>query len=117
MTLSRKEIGNLGEDLALQYLKDLGWKILHRNYTYRGAEIDIIAADGDIVVFVEVRTRTSEKKGSALESVTEQKLASLRKGVVGWLTNQDEYYKARIDVVTVLIRNGRATLSLTRNIG
>lgn len=117
VALSKKEIGRLGEDLALEYLKDLGWTILHQNLTYRGSEIDIVALDKDVVVFVEVRTRTTESRGSALESITPEKLTSIRRGLVKWLTSQEEYYKARIDVVSVLIKNGKATLTLTRNIG
>ncbi|EEH63576.1 putative TIGR00252 family protein [Gleimia coleocanis DSM 15436] len=117
MSSNKQRVGKLGEDLAAEYLESLGWKILERNVTYKGAEIDIIALEDDVVVFVEVRTRTTDDWGSALESLTPKKLASLRSGVVRWLLNQDEYCKARIDMVTVKLNHGKATLTLYRSIG
>ncbi|MCS4484892.1 YraN family protein [Gleimia sp. 6138-11-ORH1] len=117
MTHHKQLIGKTGERLAAQYLETLGWKILAQNVTYRGAELDIIALEDDVVVFVEVRTRTTDTKGSALESITPAKLASLRKGIVQWLIGQETYHKARLDAVTVKLCNGQAELTLHRNIG
>jgi len=53
--------GKLGEDLAVSYLKKLGYKIISRNFRIRGGEIDIVAIDGDVLVYVEVKTRTSHQ--------------------------------------------------------
>lgn len=117
MSSSRQKIGKQGEDLAAQYLEEQGWQILERNRKFKGAEIDIIALDRDIIVFVEVRTRTTDDWGTALESITEKKLSSLRSGVVQWLLDQNEYFKARIDAVTVKISNGQVELQHHRSIG
>jgi len=55
-----KELGTLGEEFAAKYLKKQGMKIVAKNRRFRGGEIDLIAIDGDWLVFVEVRTRSSE---------------------------------------------------------
>ena len=55
--MKEKEVGNLGEDIAAQYLTSLGYEIIERNYTVKGGEIDIIATLGEMLVFVEVKAR------------------------------------------------------------
>ncbi len=56
--MNTKEKGYLGEELAAEYLRSLGYEIIEQNYTVRGGEIDIIAIDGDTLVIVEVKSRT-----------------------------------------------------------
>jgi len=68
------EKGKRGEDKAVSYLMSLGYKILERNYHVRAGEIDIVARDGDEIVFVEVKWRGSLAFGSAKESVNYVKL-------------------------------------------
>ncbi|MCL5784756.1 MAG: YraN family protein [Patescibacteria group bacterium] len=77
--MSTVNIGNSGEDLACEYLKNLGYKILERNYRIRGGEIDIIARDKDELVFVEVKTRYSHEFGSPAEAITPWKIKFLIK--------------------------------------
>ena len=72
-------VGNLGEYLACQYLKKLGYKILDRNYRIRGGEIDIVAQDRDYLVFIEVKTRNSSEYGLPSESITPWKIKALLK--------------------------------------
>ncbi|MCF8113940.1 MAG: YraN family protein [Desulfotignum sp.] len=69
MTRYCKEMGRSGEQLAIQHLAEAGYTILETNYTTRFAEVDIIAAIDDYLVFVEVKTRTSLKKGLPREAV------------------------------------------------
>lgn len=69
--------GKIGEDLACQYLQKQGYKIIERNFRIRGGEIDIIALDGQTLVYIEVKTRTSHVFGSAIEAVTPWKLKFL----------------------------------------
>jgi len=66
-------IGNKAEKLAEKHIKSAGLKIAKRNYRCKGGEIDIIAMDKNIVVFVEVRFRSRSDFGSAAESVTRNK--------------------------------------------
>ncbi len=69
--------GSLGEKIAVEYLRKQGYKILEQNFSKRWGEIDIIAIDGDTLVFVEVKTRTSNQFGTPLEAITPWKLKTL----------------------------------------
>ncbi len=78
--MKRKEVGALGEKLAVDFLKKHGYKIIERNFRCREGEIDIIAKQGECLVFVEVRTKRSSDYGVPEESITpfkKDKLASL----------------------------------------
>jgi len=105
--LTRREVGARGEDLAVDFLKGLGYRILRRNFRCRQGEIDIIAQHGDYLVFVEVRTKRSSDFGTPEESVTfakREKLVSLAKI---YLQTLDVKPKAwRIDVVAVELTPG-----------
>ncbi len=67
--MGRNEIGRRGETIAAAYLSRLGYIIVERNFHSRRGEIDLVATDGDELVFVEVRYRSSACRGSALETV------------------------------------------------
>lgn len=69
----RKETGRIGEQIAVDYLQEKGWHILHRNWSTRLGELDIIAREGKTVVFVEVRTTTSIRFGYGFQSVDVRK--------------------------------------------
>lgn len=75
--MSTRTFGNQGEDLACDYLKKIGYQIIQRNYLIRGGEIDIIAKDGEYMVFVEVKARWSHEYGLPVESVTPWKIRHL----------------------------------------
>lgn len=100
--MTKQTVGNYGEDLACEYLKKRGYKILERNYRIRGGEIDIVARDGETLVFVEVKTRYSHDFGSPGESITPWKIKALLKTArfyiqkIGW---RDREY--RLDFVGI----------------
>ncbi len=75
----KQALGRMGEDLAAAYLQKKGYRLLERNYRCRLGEIDIIAVDGDILVFIEVRCRSSVQFGFPQESVRRFKQARVRK--------------------------------------
>lgn len=103
-TSTRAQIGTRGEDLAAQCLTDDGYDILERNWRCRYGEIDIIAADGEAVVFVEVKTRTGRGFGTPAEAVTHTKLRRLRRLAGIWLAAQRGSWPViRIDVIEVLL--------------
>ncbi|MCW2663907.1 MAG: hypothetical protein JWP83_5059 [Mycobacterium sp.] len=109
-TLTRAEIGALGERLAADHLLGLGLRVLDRNWRCRYGELDLIAADGAArtVVFVEVKTRTSDQFGGVAQAVTPQKVRRLRRLAGLWLAGQDERWAAiRIDVVGIRIGRRR----------
>lgn len=95
-------IGNKGEDLAVEFLKKNGYKILERNFRIRGGEIDIITKDEEYLVFVEVKARYSHKYGLPIESVTPWKIKYLLKTAKFYLQKikwgNGPY---RLDVVTI----------------
>lgn len=72
-------IGKKGEDVAVEYLKQKGYQILERNFRRNYAEIDIIALFQETLIFVEVKTRTSETYGLPIESISPFKIRSLVK--------------------------------------
>jgi putative endonuclease len=110
-TLTRAEIGALGEQLAVEHLESLGLRVLVRNWRCRYGELDVIAVDdaARTVVFVEVKTRTSDQFGGVLQAVTPQKVRRLRRLAGLWLASQDRSWAGvRIDVVGVRIGRKRS---------
>ena len=82
-----KEIGNLGESLAEEYLKEKGWKILSTNYCAKGGEIDIIGYKRKQLVFFEVKTRSSENYGTPAQAVDRRKINCIRAAASDFLWN------------------------------
>ncbi len=102
MTLGRKELGAKGEEIAVRYLKNRGYRIVERNYRIRLGEIDIIAEQGDDLVFIEVKTRSDTLFGSPFESVTKQKQKQLSKVALEYINKQNCHNRpARFDVVGI----------------
>ena len=102
----RQELGKLGEDLACTYLKQRGYKILTRNYRKPVGEIDIICKIGEIIIFVEVKTRTSLEFGYPEEAVNNSKRKTIRTVARHYLQENNHYYKEiRFDVISILMQN------------
>lgn len=94
--------GKTGEDLAENFLKKNGFRIIEKNFKGRYGEIDIIALDRDTLVFVEVKTRTSSQFGNPLEAITSWKLRTLVKTAQFYkLTHQNLPDSLRIDAIAV----------------
>lgn len=108
-TLSRNELGALGEQVAVEYLQALALRILARNWRCRYGELDVVAAEGDhTLVFVEVKTRTGDGFGGLPEAVTPVKVRRVRRLAGLWLAGQDTRWDAvRIDVVGVRLGRHR----------
>lgn len=98
----RHIIGKNGEEVAEQYLKQEGYKILERNLRSRTGEIDIIALDKDYIVFIEIKTRTSTEYGLPSEAVTERKMKHIYRTAQWFLYSRKlEKENVRIDVIEV----------------
>ncbi len=96
--------GVLGEDIAVDYLKKKGYKIIERNFRKRYEEIDIIALDGSTLVFAEVKTRTSNAFGSPFDSIAPWKLAHLvQLAQVYKLSHSNLPDDMRIDAIGVIV--------------
>jgi putative endonuclease len=107
---SRAAIGARGEQLAVDYLSQLGLRVIARNWRCRYGELDVIAADDIVraVVFVEVKTRTGEQYGGVEQAVTPIKVRRLRRLAGLWLAQQhSSWASVRIDVVAIRIGRRR----------
>ena len=102
MTFQRQRLGMLGEALAVGALTARGYAILERRYATDRGEIDIIAEDGETLVFVEVRARATGEFGSAAESVTLAKQRQVTRVAAEYLVRHGIHHRpCRFDVVTV----------------
>lgn len=117
-SFSKKELGDWGENLAADYLRTAGLKIMRRNYRCPKGEIDIIACDGECVIFIEVRTRTSGNRGYAEESIAQKKLQRLRTLGAYYLMEQGyrEWPMLRYDVVAINIENDKPVINWVKGI-
>ena len=94
------DTGRLGEDLAADFLRQKGLRVLEKNVRTHFGEIDMICRDGRIIVFVEVKTRTSTVYGSPLEAVTRQKIKRLSRAALSYLAGKSWLDRpARFDVL------------------
>lgn len=104
---NNQSLGFLGESAATSFLSSLGFKILERNFKKRYGEIDIVGLDKKTLVFVEVKTRKSNKFGTAEEAITPWKLRSLIKSA--------QYYKLLHPNLPEAIRIDLVSVSLSSN--
>lgn len=108
MTQDRLSLGKQGEAFAAQFLKKKGYKIKETNYRSPLGEVDIIAMDGKTLVFVEVKTRRSDAFGIPAEAVNRRKQVQIAKTAQYYISSKKlTNHAARIDVVSVLAREGR----------
>jgi putative endonuclease len=111
-------LGKRGENLACQFLRRNGYKILYRNFRGRtGGEIDVVCRDRDTLVFVEVKTRTGEDFGRPFEAIDRDQRKRISRGGLAWLRLLDDPdILFRFDVVEVIIAEGAPPrLELIRN--
>jgi putative endonuclease len=110
MEYSRRDKGKIGEDIAAQYLKKRGYKIIERNYCFgRKGEIDIIAKDPDngFTVFIEVKTKDSLEFGYPESAITKNKIEQVRKVADYYLYEKNiTEIDCRFDVITILKIDG-----------
>ncbi|GAB4080078.1 YraN family protein [Modestobacter muralis] len=114
---SRAALGAYGERVAARVLTDAGLTVLDRNWRCRDGELDLVARDGDALVFCEVKTRTGGGFGSPAEAVTRTKRHRLRVLARAWLAAHDHHAPdLRFDVVGVLVpATGRPRVTHLRN--
>jgi putative endonuclease len=102
---ARQGLGAAGEQLARRHLEQQGYEFIAANWRRPYGELDLIMRDGDVLVFVEVKTRRSERFGSAEESVSPSQVARLLRSAESFLTEQptlaDLFW--RVDLVAVTL--------------
>ena len=112
VTKSRKELGERGEEVACLYLKRKGIKVIERNWKCRSGEADIIARDGEDLVFVEVKSRASDANGLPEDAVTLKKRQRYERIALEYLfTHNLPSARVRFDVIALVLNNeGKAFL-------
>jgi putative endonuclease len=106
--------GDRGEQAAEQYLVKLGYRILARQHRNAGGEIDLVALDGDTVVFVEVKTRGSEDRGQPVDAITPDKQRRLTRAALVFLKQRKWLERrCRFDVIAIVWPDGDAEPQLT----
>lgn len=99
---AKKELGKKGETLAKKFLKKKGYRIITTNYHIRGGEIDVVTSFFDKIIFIEVKTRTTDQFGSGEEAINNKKLQSLISTAQKYLLENNLTGKPwQIDLITV----------------
>ena len=116
MTRARIALGNVGEDLACEELERRGYAIIARRYRRRGGELDIIARDGQTMVFVEVKAREGRAFGEACEAVTANKRRTITRLALDYLMRHRLTECAcRFDVVSIHFDAGVPAIEVFQN--
>lgn len=103
--MTNQFIGKNGEEIAKTYLEKKGYKILETNKRFsKLCEIDIIALDRKTLVFVEVKTRSTDICGQPLEAINKNKYKNIKTGLFMYLRENPQYKKYRIDAISVLLK-------------
>ncbi len=94
-------IGRGAEDRVAQYLKKKGWKVLDQNWRNRWCEIDVIASEGNRVIFVEVKYRARQYQGDGFEAVTGKKLERMARAAEAWV--QSNHWEGEYELVVASV--------------
>ena len=116
MTRERLDLGKLGEKLALKKIKRLGYKCVTRNYRCSLGEVDLIAKDGECLVFIEIKTRKGKSLGYAKEAIDGRKRRQLSKVALAYMKSNDCCdTKSRFDVVAINLSDEEDQIEVIRN--
>ena len=114
-----KHCGNFGEYIAFKHLSANGYSIIERNFKYgKRGEIDIIAEREGVLVFIEVKTRTTVNFGSAIEQISPNKILRWREAAEGYMfLHQITNKECRLDLIAIDIADGNYKITHIENVG
>ena len=117
MTTEKIDFGKEGEDLAINYLKKKGYKILERNFRCRMGEIDIIALHKGTTVFIEVKTRSDYSFGIPEDSINKRKQRHMIMSALSYIKykNLPQDGKLRFDVIGIDYGKGKPVINLIQD--
>lgn len=101
------DLGKKGEALATCYLKEKGYAIIAQNWFYEKYEIDIIADNDEYIIFVEVKTRLSDRWGNPEEAVSESKIKRIVEAADFYVIENDIDKPVRFDVIAIMWTGGK----------
>ena len=107
---SKKQFGQRGEDLAVEFLMEEGYEILDRNWHFGHTEVDIIARDGSTLVITEVKTRSGNTYGEPSVAVDFRKQRILIFAAERYLFGHQLDLEVRFDIISIIIERGRTVL-------
>jgi putative endonuclease len=116
LTRERIKLGERGEALAFEKIKHLGYTHIVKNYRCALGEVDLVAKDGDVLVFIETKTRRGRPLGFAKEAVNARKRKQLSKVALYYMKAHDCFdVSARFDVVAVSVGSGSPQIEVIKN--
>jgi len=108
----QQTIGNLGEEKATLFLQEIGYQILERNWRFSKAEIDIIAKDGEVLVFVEVKSKSYTFFGAPEESVSAYKENLIIDAAHQYMLKIGHDWEIRFDIISIVFdKNKNASIT------
>ncbi|MEK7452767.1 MAG: YraN family protein [Patescibacteria group bacterium] len=120
MPSEKRKFGDIGEDIANKYLKNIGYSIIEKNYQLKFGEIDIIAQKGNEMIFIEVKTSNIHSTIQPEENLTKSKLHKLAKSIEIYLISHtlSERFTWRLDLISVKLneKTRKASLEHFKNI-
>lgn len=115
--MNTRRFGIIGEKIAQSYLRKNGYEIITTNFFTKNGEIDIVAEQDQIIIFVEVKTRTNYKYGTPAKAVDEIKRKHMRIAAGKFLSlNNFSRYTIRFDVIEIMINNGKCNINHLKQI-
>jgi putative endonuclease len=105
------ELGKIGEDLAEKHLRRIGYQVLHRNWRSGHDELDIIARDGEWLVVVEVKTRTTDHFGEPEMEVKPAKMKAIVRTAEAYILSTNFKGETRFDVIGILLGGGKVVMN------
>lgn len=102
---THNELGKLGEQLAADYLKDKGYQICECNWYFKKAEIDIIAKKGDVLVIVEVKTRSTDDFGDPQDFINKKKVGHIVEAADEYVQRLQWNKEVRFDIIAIVLNS------------
>ena len=109
------ELGKKGEKLAIDFLIENDYKILEKNYRYLKAEVDIIARKKDVLVVVEVKTRSSDYFGNPQDFITPKKIKLLVSAIDYYVVQRDLEVEVRFDIIAIIHQKNKTKIEHLEN--
>lgn len=103
---SHNELGTKGEDIAARFLEVAGYTILERNWRSGHSEIDIVARKEDLLIIIEVKTRSGTSFGDPEDAVTDKKIRRIVSAADAYLRHSNLELPVRFDIITIIDNNG-----------
>jgi putative endonuclease len=107
---AHNELGKKGENLAIGFLIKNDYKILEKNYRYLKAEVDIIAQKKNVLVVVEVKTRSSDYFGDPQDFITPKKIKLLLSAIDYYVVQRDLNVEVRFDIIAILLQKNETKI-------